>query len=70
MRKSFAKGDGSTSCRFLEGVGVLGEDKSRRNGIMQVNAVLHQQILALVQPKPVETTNSVELPKEGGNDGD
>lgn len=45
LKKAFAKGDGAACLRFLEGMGVLGEDKSRRNGTMQINTVLHQQIM-------------------------
>lgn len=50
LKRAFAKGEGATCYRFLEGMGVIGEDKSRRNGTMHVNAVLHQQILNLAQP--------------------
>jgi hypothetical protein len=47
LKRAFERGEGATCCRFLEGMGVLGEDKSRRNGAMQINPVLHQQITNL-----------------------
>ena len=35
LKRAFERSEGATCCRFLEGMGVLGEDKSRRNRVMQ-----------------------------------
>ena len=61
LKRAFERGEGATCCRFLEGMGVLGEDKSHRNGTMPLNPVLHQQIMNLYCGS---TTPASELEKD------
>ena len=57
---AFEKGDGATSCRFLEGMGVLGEqDVSGHQPALPTT--LMQQINLLYSP-PTATTDGADQP--------
>ena len=64
LKVAFAKGDGSTSCRFLEGIGVLGEDKSRRGTSMASDPALQVAIqnLYLQQNHPGVHSPLINMP--------
>jgi hypothetical protein len=68
-QKAFAKGDGATSCRFLEGLRVLGEDRKPKALAMYADVALMNTINMLynpspkIDPEPINVTQPAETPE-------
>ena len=59
---AMAKGDGSTSIRFLEGIGVLGDDKASRGNGMGTDAALNVAIRNLYLQHPAVHSALMSMP--------
>ena len=59
LRKSMGKGDGSTCIRFLEGVGVIGENVRRIP--TPANDAMMRAIVNLIQPEAAKPAIDAEV---------
>jgi hypothetical protein len=62
VKKAFAKGDGPTSCRFLEGVGVIGKDAmgTKSNAASDMQAIFNQCQVLINEAAPAASPNPEE----------
>jgi hypothetical protein len=69
VEKTLDKGDGALGLRFLEGVGVLGPESSRRPAGMFPDVALMQSINVLLgNPSPTGTTDALPATQNGSTE--